>query len=200
MNDSREHILKTAFILFLHKSFKEVTLKEIVEKSGLSKGAFYHYFPSKEKLFHEIVESFYFTGLKIDFDSFSKNSFYGFYHDILNHTITKFLGIKEFLGDTDDEDDITYFTLVMDAVKLFPGFKEKIKKIHAQELEAWEHAVQSALDRGEIKSRMTARQIAQLFIYSSDGITPPLLMDGRIREVHSEIQTLWDGFYADLKV
>lgn len=199
MNDSREHILKTAFILFLKKSYKEVTLKEIVEKSGLSKGAFYHYFPSKEKLFHEIVDSFYFTGLKIDFDRFSKNSFYEFYHDVLNYSIKKFMDMKGFLGDTDDEDDITYFTLVLDAVKHFPGFKGLIKKHQDQELAGWEHAVQSALDRGEIKSKMTARQIAQLFILTSDGITPPLVMDGRIREVHHEIKILWDGLYTDLK-
>ncbi|MDR1585206.1 MAG: TetR/AcrR family transcriptional regulator [Prevotellaceae bacterium] len=199
MNESREHILKTAFILFLQKSFKEVTLKEIVEKSGLSKGAFYHYFPSKEKLFHEIVEIFYFKGLKIDFDSFSKISFYEFYHDVLNHTITNFWKIKEFLEDTNDEDDITYYTLVLDAVKLFPGFKEQVNKNHAQKLAGWEHAVQSAINRGEIKSRMTARQITQLFIYSSDGITPHMVLDGKIKEVHNEIQILWDGLYADLK-
>lgn len=199
MHDSREHILKTAFILFLKKNYKEVTLKEIVERSGLSKGAFYHYFPSKEKLFHEIVDSFYFTGLKIDFDRFSKNSFYEFYHDVLDYSIKKFMEMKGFLGDTDDEDDITYFSLMLDAVKLFPGFNEKIKKLHTQELAGWEHAAQSAVDRGEIKSKMTAYQIAQLFIYSSDGITPHLIMDGRIREVHHEIQALWDGIYDDLK-
>lgn len=199
MNGSREHIKKKAFILFLQKSFKEVTLKEIVEKSGLSKGAFYHYFPSKEKLFREIVDSFYFNGMRIDFDNFSKNSFYDFYHDVLKFSITKFLGIKESLEDTNDEDDITYFTLVLDAVKLFPGFKERIKEVHAQELAGWEHAVQSALDRGEIKSRMTARQIAQLFISSSDGITPPMVMDGRIKDVHNQIQALWDALYDDLK-
>lgn len=199
MNDSREHILRTAFILFLQKSFKEVTLKEIVNKSGLSKGAFYHYFPSKEKLFHEIVESFYFKMMKIDFGNFNKNSFNDFYHDVLNHMITRFLAMKDFLDDDNDTDDITYFTLMLDAVKLFPGFQAEINKGHADELAGWEQAIQSALERGEIKSSMTALQIAQLFIYSSDGITPHLVMNGRIREVHTEIQALWDGFYADLK-
>jgi len=44
MNDTREHILKVAFNLFLLKSYKEVTMAELVEKTGMSKGAFYHYF------------------------------------------------------------------------------------------------------------------------------------------------------------
>ena len=54
MNESKEHIITVASKLFLQKNFKEVTMKEIVDKTGLSKGAFYHYFESKEQLFLEV--------------------------------------------------------------------------------------------------------------------------------------------------
>ena len=56
MNETKGHILNVALKLFLQKNFKEVTMKEIVDKTGLSKGAFYHYFQSKEKLFEEIIK------------------------------------------------------------------------------------------------------------------------------------------------
>lgn len=200
MNESREHILKTAFILFLQKSYKAVTMKDIVEKSGFSKGAIYHYFENKEELFREIVDTFYFKGLSIDFNSFRKDSFYLFYNDVLDYSVKKFTEIKEFLEDTDDEDDITYFTLVIDALLLFPQFKEERTKLHAMELEAWEEVIQSALKRNELKSRMTARQIAQLFVYSNDGITPHLVLDGKLKDSHREIKSLWDALYDDLKV
>ncbi len=42
--NTREHILKVSLYLFLQKGFKEVTMREIVEKSEMSKGAIYHYF------------------------------------------------------------------------------------------------------------------------------------------------------------
>jgi len=58
MNEAKEHILRTSLLLFLQKSYKEVTMREIVEKTALSKGAFYHYFSSKEQLFKEIVLMF----------------------------------------------------------------------------------------------------------------------------------------------
>ncbi|MDR3129397.1 MAG: TetR/AcrR family transcriptional regulator [Tannerellaceae bacterium] len=51
MKEVKEHILKTALTLFLQKSFKEVIMNDIVEKTGMSKGAFYHYYSSKEKVF-----------------------------------------------------------------------------------------------------------------------------------------------------
>jgi AcrR family transcriptional regulator len=41
-------------------------MKEIVEKTGMSKGAFYHYFPSKEDLFIEIIGKYYVTFAEID--------------------------------------------------------------------------------------------------------------------------------------
>ena len=83
MNDTKEHILRTAFCLFLQKSFKEVTMKEIVERTGLSKGAFYHYFASKERLFTEVMDTFIFQGVVVDYNALNRNSLYEFYHDYI---------------------------------------------------------------------------------------------------------------------
>ncbi|MDZ7606515.1 MAG: helix-turn-helix domain-containing protein [Cyclobacteriaceae bacterium] len=58
MTDSRAHILTTAFQLFFKKGYKEVTMSELVKESGLSKGAFYHYFSSKEELYNYSMEMF----------------------------------------------------------------------------------------------------------------------------------------------
>lgn len=55
MIDSKEQILKIALLLFLQKGFKGVTMNEIVKMSEFSKGAFYHYFSSKEEVFKEVI-------------------------------------------------------------------------------------------------------------------------------------------------
>jgi len=44
MTTTKEHILFTALKLILKKGYGNVTMNELVEASGLSKGAFYHYF------------------------------------------------------------------------------------------------------------------------------------------------------------
>ncbi|WP_026327533.1 TetR/AcrR family transcriptional regulator [Proteiniphilum acetatigenes] len=199
MHGSREHIIKKATALFLQKSFKAVTMKEIVESTGLSKGAFYHYFPSKESLFFEIVET-YIRMLNIDFDKFSKNSLYEFYHNYIDSSYKKFMQLKEFLEDTNDEDDLTYITLTFDAINLFPGFKEQVRQLHNRELSAWENVIQLAMERGEIKSSMSAMQIAKLFVYVSDGIGQRLIMQGQIKDLKDELLALWNGLYNDLKV
>lgn len=55
-SDTRGLILKTALQLFLKKGYKDVTYNDLIEKTGLSKGAIYHHFTSKEDLLASVFE------------------------------------------------------------------------------------------------------------------------------------------------
>jgi AcrR family transcriptional regulator len=52
----REQILKIASELFSQKSYHDVTVDEIAGAVGVAKGTIYLYFPSKERLYLEILE------------------------------------------------------------------------------------------------------------------------------------------------
>lgn len=56
--DTRTNILKTALLLFLEKGYKDVSYQDLVKKTGLSKGAIYHYFVSKEDLLNAVFDMF----------------------------------------------------------------------------------------------------------------------------------------------
>ena len=56
--DTRTNILKTALLLFLEKGYKDVSYQDLVKKTGLSKGAMYHYFASKEELLNAVFDLF----------------------------------------------------------------------------------------------------------------------------------------------
>ena len=56
--DTRTNILKTALLLFLEKGYKDVSYQDLVKKTGLSKGAMYHYFASKEDLLIAVFDMF----------------------------------------------------------------------------------------------------------------------------------------------
>src|SRR4051812_15955893 len=83
MNESKEHILVISLRLFLHKTFKEVTMKQIVEETGMSKGAFYHYFNSKEQVFEEVIQHFFMDMMSLDFDKVPFHSLKQFYMEML---------------------------------------------------------------------------------------------------------------------
>lgn len=56
-NPSFQHILSTTEEIILEKGCRNTTLKDIIERSGLSKGAIYHYVDSKDELFGLILKS-----------------------------------------------------------------------------------------------------------------------------------------------
>jgi len=58
MNKTKEKILDTALSLFMTHGYS-VGINEIIQKSGTSKGALYHYFKSKENLLDESMEQFF---------------------------------------------------------------------------------------------------------------------------------------------
>ena len=45
-----EHILQTAEQLLSTSSYEELSIREICERAGVSKGGFYHHFSSKDQL------------------------------------------------------------------------------------------------------------------------------------------------------
>jgi TetR/AcrR family transcriptional regulator len=54
--NSRELLLETATELFAEKGYAGASVREIVEKAGVSKPVLYYYFKSKEGLFYAILE------------------------------------------------------------------------------------------------------------------------------------------------
>ena len=197
MKNTREHILNVAFDLFLQKSFKEVTLKDIVEKTEMSKGAFYHYFTSKEQLFRELVNNVFSSVLDIPYDRFSKESLYHFYIDYINYYVENLK--QQSKSEEGSAPSFNYISLIFDAIKLFPDFQEKLLLSKQVQLKAWKDTIQAARTRGEISSPMSDEQIASIFISSSGGIEINSVYEGGSEEIDKNLLNLWDGFYKAIK-
>lgn len=61
---SRKNILDTAHQLTIEKGFDQISIQEICKTAGVSTGAFYHYFKSKDEIilaWYESIDEFYRT-------------------------------------------------------------------------------------------------------------------------------------------
>ncbi|MGB9200616.1 TetR/AcrR family transcriptional regulator [Methanobacterium sp.] len=195
-NITKEHILKVCTALFLQKGFKEVTMKEIVEKTGMSKGAIYHYFNSKEQLFLEVIN----TTITSAFDShLSKTNYKSlnqFYHEFIEQ-ITESTFLK---NETGNKISLNYFSLIFDALKIFPSFQNKMFEYQQIQLNFWKNIISSARANGEIKSSINDEQIANMFIHSSDGaVMYNIFINSSNEETRDYLLDIWDSFYAILK-
>ena len=54
--NARERLLETATVLFAEKGYAGASVREIVEKAGVSRPVLYYYFKSKEGLFYAILK------------------------------------------------------------------------------------------------------------------------------------------------
>lgn len=170
MNDAKKHILRTSLILFLKKSYKDVTMKELVETTGLSKGAFYHYFSSKEALFKEIVALFLSMGA-VDYEEFTKDSlktFYVQYIDFLNNSM---LAMNKLVSGSDKGSfEFNFFFIMFEAATRFPEFLKMEIEMHKKDMQAWESIIATARKKREVKSKSSNEEIANLFLYCADGV------------------------------
>jgi TetR/AcrR family transcriptional regulator, transcriptional repressor for nem operon len=199
MKDSREHILNISLQLFLRNSFKEVTMKEIVEKTGLSKGAFYHYFNSKEQVFEEVIQYAFNDFLTEDYSQYSHASLEQFIHDSLRSMESKIKSARLITQSKEHSFTANHYYLLFDAAKMLPKFKEQLFAQHKEELQAWSKIVGIAKKNGEIRTAMTDEQLAKLFIYAGDGLGIGLIMREDMSKMKKELQTLWEGLYTILK-
>ncbi len=56
LNERKKQVMKAAHDLFVEKGFVKTSVQDILDKSGISKGTFYNYFPSKKELLISIFE------------------------------------------------------------------------------------------------------------------------------------------------
>ncbi len=54
--DKRAALLRTGEELFARHGYREINIEEITRATGMGTGSFYHYFPSKEAFFEEILD------------------------------------------------------------------------------------------------------------------------------------------------
>lgn len=65
--ETRNHILEVANQLFAKSGYDATGVAEICQAAGVSKGAFYHHFPTKQAVFMELINS-YMSGIEAGFN------------------------------------------------------------------------------------------------------------------------------------
>ncbi len=71
--ETRTHILEAALRRFANHGYSAASVDEICAEAGVSKGAFYHHFPSKQALFLELLNEWLDT-IDAKFQAARKNS------------------------------------------------------------------------------------------------------------------------------
>jgi AcrR family transcriptional regulator len=198
MNETRVHIIQVAGRLFLQSNYDGVSIQDITRAVGMTKGALYHHFTSKEQLFEEVAYNLVGSSHS-DFSALPGDSLRGFYTTLVENFRSRDDSAQEAELPNAHESGINVYNLLWDAVRLLPGFRASMESLHALEHAAWTDAIQAAIDRGEIRHGLDADKIARIFTSVPDGVGITSMLKGGPSSKYEEILDLWDALYQSLK-
>ena len=199
MKDTRELILETAYTLFMQSSYNAVTMNDIVSQTGLSKGAFYHYFGSKEELFAEVINHVFFGDFSRDYVNMPEIPLKRFLEEELEMVKKRHHRLMDALRSEDEYVPINYYTLIFDALRLLPDFKTRFESYKTQRMDAWERMIELAKRKKEIRTELSGADVAKLFVYINQGMGLSFITGSGLREKYLEIGDMWTNLYNLLK-
>lgn len=152
MNDTRDFIVERAFCLFLQRGYEGISIRDIQEAVGLSKGAIYHYFRSKEDIFGEAMDRYLLPAIQTLPETLDPESATPL-RDAMDASlewrdayIARLRQITEQKGD-----DFRFFRLLFQVGEYYRDFHDKLVAGLATERERWRRALTLAVDRGEVQ-------------------------------------------------
>jgi len=197
--DSKDKILQVAFNLFLQKGYRDVSLSEIVQQVGLTKGAFYHYFRGKDQLFLEVVDYYFLSLSDYIYDRVPKDHLKTFMFTYLKMLTEQIDRISEEAMKQGNTVSLSYYYLAFDALRIIPDFGKKIREVYLREENAWIEVIENSKKSGEIISAIDSKQLAKLFISANDGLGMHVILENRLEELSQEIISVWTSLYQLIK-
>lgn len=158
---TKERIIEEAFKLFLNHNFEKVSICDLEQAVGKTRGAIFYFFKNKEEIFNEVIDTYIIKtqnpSSKFNFDAnISLEQFIYLYINGINTTMSKMLSLS--VVNIYKQ----YFSLYMQASRIYPNFAEIMTRYSLEEINLWEKVINRAIQSKEIKE-VNTRHYATLF-------------------------------------
>lgn len=162
-----DRILRPAFKLFLMYNYESVSTAKLEEETGLTRGAIFFKYKTKEALFKAVIDKYVFDFKPGSLDIKGVDS--------LKEFIDRFLiGIEERMKEMQSlgvpSIHANGFNLLYQAAKYYPEFNTKISAMFDLGVQIWENIIQKAKESGEIKPTCDVHKTALRFRYLYSGM------------------------------
>lgn len=193
---TKNNIMIAALRLFLLRGYKNVSLVDVAKEIGITKGGIYHYFASKEELFHSVICYLFdhFAGKYAELfaveDNFRKIVEFMIGGEQENY-IEQLLNIKH--GDY----RANHASLALEIMHNFPEIQEQIDRGQLELRNTIEQKIQLAQEIGEIRRDVDAQVLATILLSISSGLNI-LGYNLNTKAMHQQvIESLWQLIGGD---
>lgn len=164
---TKETIRQQAYLLFAEKGFKAVTMTDICEKTGLSRGGLYRYYSGTEQIFSEILSEEYVIADRIE----RKEKASAILEDMLR-------AVKDEIMDK----ELSLSLAIYEYANL--GNEEFFANINDRAKKRWISLLEYGIETKEFKE-VDTEQVSDLILYYYQGLrmwSRVILFDGQVAE------------------
>lgn len=170
MRETKEIILETAYQMFLSNNYEAVTISNIIKATGLTKGAIYHYYESKEELFKAVVDTYLVKehhDYSVPLGTASFKELIDKYLEGKKEHYAKAVELHQVISSGTSSENllIQHLSLVVSASRYHTGYTQKAKAFFAENLKQWVYAIKIGVKTGELKSDIDPELAAMNFIF-----------------------------------
>ncbi len=198
MKDRKEYILEKAFKVFMNRGYDSVSITVLQKELGMSRGAMYRYFSSKDELFFEVIDKYLMGLLQRMMPQVSEETtLAGLIEQLYRHQKK----IIHALNKESIQSNFFNFTaLMIQGAKHYPGFIERVKELAKQRHALWARALRNSIAKGEVRSDIEVNVMAGIF---AAGIDYPETA-GNVGEAMTKTAENWkraaDYLYSMIKI
>jgi len=168
-------------------------MQDILEASGQAKGTFYYHFKNKWALFEESAKYIIVNFMTVNYGKLPNSSVKDFIDGLLSALLRSYRKMSS-LGD-----NFKIQILIGQASVRIPEIELMVKEQERRQTAAWERALEAGYANGEIQSRLTATELATLFINIQEGISAKQLKSVANINTVEQIGTSWHDLYEVIK-
>jgi len=161
---TRDKILDAAEALYMRKSFNETSMNDIVAESGLSKGALYNHFNSKEELIVAIYDRFIHRTLEqlktmLEAEPTASRKM-------------ELIGEAAFVTTADRPRAFQAMNIeFMVAASRMEALAPRMEARYNETVGILKNTIQGGIDAGEFRSDLNAGEVAAILFAAADGMT-----------------------------
>jgi AcrR family transcriptional regulator len=183
MSETKDYIIDQAYKLFLSKSYEEVSISNISNAIGFTKGALYHHFVNKEDLFKAVCDRYLSVIGLVDLrDDISLAEFIQVSIDHVRKVVYTIC--------IDDAPFIpaNYLSLLIDALRHYPGYTEDSGKFFTLVIDKLKIILDKAVIKGEVREDIDTYITALNFFSLSVGIAANIFRQNSPEEAIETLQ------------
>ena len=198
MNGTRDTIIETAFLLFLKKGFKAVTLTDLEKAVGVTKGTFYYHFLNKEEVLKEGVTRYYRMLNNRRAEEMNRVHSLREFVDLTIHNLESIghYGAKRLDSDIPE---ILCLSLMVEVISLYPEFKQMVSDTKISWMSKLEGVILEAKREREIRDDVDTSILAKNLLNISIGLINYIVMHQDISYALSSVRYQYEQLYSLVK-